>query len=135
MGMPIIGHLHRAGFKVLVNERDAARRIDVEARGGIWCADLVALAAEAQAILICVGYDSEVRELLNAAGGLLDEAPRGTIIAILSTIHPKTMKELAGKPARAVSMWSIRPFAAADELRMTALCCRSLAVKNRLWSA
>ncbi len=97
MGMPIIGHLHRAGFKVLVNERDAARRIDVEARGGIWCADLIALAAEAQAILICVGYDSEVRELLNAAGGLLDEAPRGTIIAILSTIHPETMKELAAQ--------------------------------------
>jgi 3-hydroxyisobutyrate dehydrogenase-like beta-hydroxyacid dehydrogenase len=97
MGMPIIGHLHRAGFKVLVSERDVARRADVEARGGFWCADLAALAAEAQAILICVGYDSEVRELLNAAGGLLDGAQRGTIIAILSTIHPETMKELAAQ--------------------------------------
>jgi 3-hydroxyisobutyrate dehydrogenase-like beta-hydroxyacid dehydrogenase len=95
MGMPIIGHLHRAGFRVLISERDQTRRASVESRGGNWCADLASMAREAQAILICVGYDSEVRELLNAAGGLLDTAQRGTIIAVLSTIHPKTMQELA----------------------------------------
>src|SRR5712664_1308802 len=95
MGMPIIGHLHRAGFRVLISERDQTRRASVESRGGNWCADLASMAREAQAILICVGYDSEVRELLNAAGGLLDTAQHGTIIAVLSTIHPKTMQELA----------------------------------------
>ena len=95
MGMPIIGHLHRAGFQVLVCERDVARRADIEKRGGQWCSDVSVLGAESQAILICVGYDSEVRELLNAAGGLLESAKPGTIIAVLSTIHPKTMEELA----------------------------------------
>ncbi|MDB5772085.1 MAG: NAD(P)-dependent oxidoreductase [Burkholderia sp.] len=95
MGMPIIGHLHRAGFKVLVSERNVARQADVEARGGKWCAELQRLASASDAILICVGYDSEVRELLNAEGGLLDHARPGTIIAVLSTIHPNTVKELA----------------------------------------
>jgi 3-hydroxyisobutyrate dehydrogenase len=97
MGMPIIGHLHRAGFHVLVSERNEARRADVEALGGHWCTDPAALASESQAILVCVGYDSEVRELLNAAGGLLETAQRGTIIAVLSTIHPGTMHEFAAQ--------------------------------------
>lgn len=97
MGTPIIGHLKHAGFEVLVSERNAARRADVEERGGTWCDGLAALASASQAILICVGFDSEVRELLNAKGGLLDSAQRGTIIAVLSTIHPATMQELAAQ--------------------------------------
>ena len=97
MGTPIIGHLKRAGFQVMVSERNAARRADVEERGGTWCDDLAALAGASQAILICVGFDSEVRELVNAAGGLLDSGQRGTIIAVLSTINPATMQELAAQ--------------------------------------
>lgn len=97
MGMPIVGHLHRAGFDVLVGERNTARRAEVETRGGKWCADLKSLARQAEAILICVGYDQEVRELLQTAGGLLDSAQRGAIIAVLSTIHPRTMQELAAQ--------------------------------------
>jgi 3-hydroxyisobutyrate dehydrogenase len=96
MGMPIIGHLKRAGFEVLVSERNPARHADIEARGGR-CVELDLLARSAQAILICVGYDSEVRELLNGAGGLLDTAQADTIIAVLSTIQPKTMQEFAAQ--------------------------------------
>lgn len=94
MGLPIVGHLGRAGFRVLVSERNAARGPDIAARRG----DLVeqrVLAQESEAILVCVGYDKEVRELLQAPGGLLETARPGTIIAVLSTIHPKTMQELA----------------------------------------
>jgi 3-hydroxyisobutyrate dehydrogenase len=98
MGMPIIGHLKRAGFEVLVSERDRARHADIAARGGA-CVELAELARRAQAILVCVGYDSEVRDLLNADGGLLASAQRGTIIAVLSTIHPKSMQEFAAQAA------------------------------------
>lgn len=95
MGMPIIGHLARAGFRVLVHERDAARRDEVEARGATWSAELGELATQAQAILICVGFDREVRELMQAPDGLLDSAQPGAVIAILSTIQPRTVQELA----------------------------------------
>jgi 3-hydroxyisobutyrate dehydrogenase-like beta-hydroxyacid dehydrogenase len=95
MGMPIIGHLARNGFRVLVNERDEQRRADVESRGAEWCSDLSKLSSEAQAVLICVGYDNEVRELLSINGALLKNAPSGAIIAVLSTIHPKTVEALA----------------------------------------
>jgi 3-hydroxyisobutyrate dehydrogenase len=95
MGMPIIGHLARKGFRVLVSERDETRRSDVESRGATWCNNLSILAAESQAILICVGYDNEVRDLLDMKGKLMPNAQSGTIVAVLSTIHPKTIKELA----------------------------------------
>jgi 3-hydroxyisobutyrate dehydrogenase len=98
MGLPIIGHLSRAGFRVLVSERNPERRADIESRNAI-PSDLATLAQEAEAILICVGYDSEVRELICDAGGLLDTARPGAIIAVLSTIHPKTMQQLAQQAA------------------------------------
>jgi 3-hydroxyisobutyrate dehydrogenase-like beta-hydroxyacid dehydrogenase len=98
MGMPIIGHLRRAGFEVLVSERDPGRHGEIERRGGRPVA-LGELAGAAQAVLVCVGYDSEVRELLNGEGGLLGSAAPGTIIAVLSTIQPKTMEQFAAQAA------------------------------------
>jgi 3-hydroxyisobutyrate dehydrogenase-like beta-hydroxyacid dehydrogenase len=41
-----------------------------------------------------VGYDRELRELLSPQGGLRDLA-RGALVAVLSTVHPKTIEELA----------------------------------------
>ena len=93
MGQPIIGHLARKGFTVLVHEIDAAKRAAVESRGGKWAASLAELNAS-DAILICVGYDRELRELLSGRG-LLKHARRGTVVAILSTVHPETVRELA----------------------------------------
>jgi 3-hydroxyisobutyrate dehydrogenase len=96
MGMPIIGHLSRNGFRVLVSERDAARRGDIENRGAS-NAGLATLAAESDAILVCVGYGHEVQELICGPGGLLETARPDTVIAVLSTINPKTMQELAAQ--------------------------------------
>ena len=94
MGLPIIGHLARKGFAVLVHDVDAGKQAAAEARGGRWLADPAALARESDAVLICVGYDRELRQLLSA-DGLPRDARRGTILAILSTVHPGTVRELA----------------------------------------
>jgi 3-hydroxyisobutyrate dehydrogenase-like beta-hydroxyacid dehydrogenase len=94
MGQPIIGHLARKGFTVRVHDLDADKRTAVEQRGAYWLPDLAALARQSEAILICVGYDRELRELLSARG-ILGSAGRGVIVAILSTVHPKTIKELS----------------------------------------
>jgi 3-hydroxyisobutyrate dehydrogenase-like beta-hydroxyacid dehydrogenase len=94
MGQPIIGHLARKGFAVLAADVDAAKRAEVERRGGKWAPDSAALAAGSDAILVCVGYDRELRELFSERV-LLKHARRGTVIAILSTVHPETVRELA----------------------------------------
>jgi 3-hydroxyisobutyrate dehydrogenase len=99
MGLPMIGHLARRGFTIAAHDIDPSRRAAVEAVGGRWAADLAGLARGCEAILICVGYDRELRQLLAADGGLKDLAA-GRIVAILSTVHPKTVVELAALAAQ-----------------------------------
>jgi 3-hydroxyisobutyrate dehydrogenase-like beta-hydroxyacid dehydrogenase len=91
IGQPIIGHLTRHGFAVQASDIDHAKRPAVEQHGGRW-ATLDELTRRAQAILICVGYDRELQELM--ANGLATQAARGTILAVLSTVNPHTVQEL-----------------------------------------
>ena len=99
MGMPMVGHVVKRGFEVAVYDIDPAKRAGVESRKARWEPDCRALARSSEAILVCVGYDRELRDLLGA-GGALAEARAGTVVAILSTVHPKTVVELAEAGAR-----------------------------------
>ena len=91
IGQPLIGHLVRHGFAVQAYDIDHTKRAAVEERGGRW-ATLEELTGSAQAILVCVGYDREVRDLM--VNGLATQPARGTILAVLSTVHPRTVQEL-----------------------------------------
>ena len=99
MGQPMLGHLARRGFEVSAYDIDPAKRSAVEAKGARWAADPASLARECDVILVCVGYDRELRALLAPDGGLRD-LPAGRIVAILSTVHPKTIVELASVAAK-----------------------------------
>ena len=92
MGQPIIGHLARKGFSTRVFDVDGAKRPAVEQRGAQWAGDLAALAKASDVMLICVGYDEELRALFPQ---LAPAARRGAIVAVLSTVNPKTVQELA----------------------------------------
>ena len=99
MGMPMVGHLARKGFNVRVFDLDAAKRAEVEKRKATWQGDARSLAAASEVVLVCVGYDRELRELL-APGGGLGNVAKGTIVAVLSTVDPKTIVDLAAEAAR-----------------------------------
>ena len=118
MGQPMIGHLAKKGFDVAVFDIDAAKRAPVEKLGGRWQPDAAMLARSCEVILVCVGYDRELRDLLSVTGPLRD-APAGTIIAVLATVHPKTMVELAqscsNRGVRVVDAPVCRGGKAADE--------------------
>jgi len=94
MGLPLIGHLARKGFRTLATDADAGKRLKVEERGAEWAADAPALAAACEVVLICVGYDHELRALVHDPK-LFSVAPSGSIYAVLSTVHPKTVQALA----------------------------------------
>ena len=99
MGQPMIGHLARRGFDIAAYDIDEAKQAAVEKRGGRWQASLQSLAQESDAILVCVGFDRELRELFAVQGGLKDMRV-GSIVAILSTVHPETVVELAAIGAK-----------------------------------
>jgi 3-hydroxyisobutyrate dehydrogenase-like beta-hydroxyacid dehydrogenase len=94
MGLPIIGHLARKGFAVLVYDIDAAKKSQVTECGAAWSENLAQLASMSDAILVCVGFDSELRELISERG-MLQHLRSDTIVALLSTVQPKTVQELA----------------------------------------
>jgi 3-hydroxyisobutyrate dehydrogenase len=102
MGQPIIGHLARKGFAVFVHDVDSSKRGPVEALGARWADAPATLAKQSQVVLICVGYDDEVRDILSSRG-LLPHFTPATIVAVLSTVNPRTMQGLAaGAEASAV---------------------------------
>jgi 3-hydroxyisobutyrate dehydrogenase-like beta-hydroxyacid dehydrogenase len=88
MGLPIIGHLVRAGFRTLASDIDGTKKAEVEKCGAEW---RPRLSGQCDVILVCVGFDREVTELL--AGGLRPRA--NGVVAILSTVLPRTVQELA----------------------------------------
>jgi 3-hydroxyisobutyrate dehydrogenase-like beta-hydroxyacid dehydrogenase len=88
MGLPIIGHLVKAGFRTLASDIDPKKKPEIEKRGATWAADL---AGQCDIILVCVGFDREVSDLVE--DGLKPRA--GGVVAILSTVHPKTVQDLA----------------------------------------
>lgn len=92
MGLPIIGHLARKGFQTFATDVDAKRKPEVEKRGAGWCADARALGERCSIVLICVGFDHQVRELL---AGPLSGSGKANLCAILSTIHPRTVQAFA----------------------------------------
>ena len=94
MGTPIIGHLVKKGYRTTASDLNPAREATVRGLGADWCADNAVMAAASDVVLVCVGFDAEVRALL-AEGGPLRQAKPGSIVAILSTIRPETVQELA----------------------------------------
>jgi 3-hydroxyisobutyrate dehydrogenase-like beta-hydroxyacid dehydrogenase len=94
MGQPIIGHLARKGFTVAVHDIDEGKREAVAKLGAAWAESPIALARARDAILVCVGYDQELRQLMSA-DGLLRDLARETIVAVLSTVNPRTVRDLA----------------------------------------
>ena len=94
MGTPIIGHLVKKGYTTIASDVNPAREALVKGLGAGWTTDNAALAAASDMVLVCVGYDAEVRALL-AEDGPLCRAKPDSIVAILSTIKPETVQELA----------------------------------------
>jgi 3-hydroxyisobutyrate dehydrogenase len=92
MGQPMLGHLAKKGFQVSAYDIDAEKQKAVESRGATWQPELGALVKSTDAILICVGFDRELRDLF---AGALREVPVGNIVAILSTVQPRTVIDLA----------------------------------------
>ena len=93
MGQPIIGHLVRHGFVVHACDIDKGKRDAVVARGAGWVESPTALGRACDVLLVSIGYDQQLRGLLTDA--LLRVLPNGMIVAVLSTVQPRTMTALA----------------------------------------
>jgi 3-hydroxyisobutyrate dehydrogenase-like beta-hydroxyacid dehydrogenase len=95
MGMPIIGHLVRKGFTVHVHDVDEAKAAAVGERGARFVRTREEIARECEILLICVGFEEQLREMMLGDAGILGQLREGAIIAVLSTVSPEGMTELS----------------------------------------
>jgi 3-hydroxyisobutyrate dehydrogenase len=94
MGLPIIGHLVRKGFTVLVHDVDPAKEAAVAERGARFTGSRDEI-RDCDTVMVCVGYEEQLKETMLGAGGLLGGLREGAVVAVLSTVSPESMSALA----------------------------------------
>jgi len=96
MGAPMARHVARAGFRVEVYNRTASKALAWVALNGNGASPTPAEAAEgAAAVLMCVGNDDDVREVVSGPNGALSTMEAGSILVDHTTASAGLARELA----------------------------------------
>jgi 3-hydroxyisobutyrate dehydrogenase-like beta-hydroxyacid dehydrogenase len=90
IGRPMIGRLVAAGHRVHVLDTSAAAREAVTAAGAVPVDDVAAVAAGADAVLLCPYSDAQVRAVA-VDGVLVDLMPSGSLLVVHTTGSPLTV--------------------------------------------
>src|SRR5258706_10533596 len=99
MGGPIAGHLLARGFKVIGYDPVARSLEQAVARGARRAASARELARSSDLVIVVVGFDSEVEEVIFGRDGALEGARPGLVVALASTVAPRYSKRLASRLA------------------------------------
>jgi 3-hydroxyisobutyrate dehydrogenase-like beta-hydroxyacid dehydrogenase len=95
MGLPVIGHLVRAGHTVLAYDVDPAKKEAVADKGATFVTATGDVAGRCTTVLVCVGYEEQLAELMLGEDGLLAQLPGGALVAVLSTVSAAGMRRLS----------------------------------------
>lgn len=95
MGGAMAGRLAASGFELLVFDLSADAVEAAVLKGAVAAASGADLAAASDHISICVPDDAAVMEVITGELGILGACRPGTTIAVHSTVHPDTVRDLA----------------------------------------
>lgn len=136
MGGAICGRLLDAGFPLTITSRSRGRAESLLARGAAWAETPADVAAASDAVFTCVGYPSDVREVVLGSKGVLSGLRPGAIFIDMTTSEPS----LACTIAEAAAARGVEPLDApvsggdigAREGRLTVMVGGSAAAIDRL---
>ena len=95
MGAPMAGHLSSNNFDVSVFNRTNKKSIIWKSRyKGIVCDSLNDLASSSECIVLCVGNDEDVKDIINGKSGIIDALNPGSIIIDHTTTSAELAKEM-----------------------------------------
>jgi 3-hydroxyisobutyrate dehydrogenase-like beta-hydroxyacid dehydrogenase len=94
MGLAMLKHLVKRGHQVTACDLDDAQRAKARAAGAATIKTPAEVARAADFVIIGVGYDDQVNEVVLGPDGLLTALAPGSIIAVSSTAKPDTVKAL-----------------------------------------
>jgi 3-hydroxyisobutyrate dehydrogenase len=94
MGLAMLKHLIRQGYQVTACDIDDKQLAKARDAGAAAVTTAAEVARAADFVIVAVGYDEEVRQVVLEVDGLLANLAPGSIIAISSTAKPDTVKAL-----------------------------------------
>ena len=95
MGAPMAGHLSSNNFDVSVFNRTNKKSIIWKSRHeGSVCDSLNDLASSSECIVLCVGNDEDVKDIINGKSGIIDALNPGSIIVDHTTTSAELAKEM-----------------------------------------
>jgi 3-hydroxyisobutyrate dehydrogenase/2-hydroxy-3-oxopropionate reductase len=97
MGLAMLKHLVKHGHPVVVCDLNEKQGDAARAAGAEIAATPAEVGKTCDFVIIGVGYDEEVNEVILGANGLLDAMKPGSIIAVSSTATPDNVKALDDK--------------------------------------
>ena len=97
MGCPMAGHLVAKGFKVIAYDPLAEAQEKARASGARSATSPREVAQASDLVIIVVGFDSEVEEVIFGKEGVLEGARPGLVVALGSTVAPRYAKRLAAR--------------------------------------
>lgn len=95
MGYPMAGHLAKAGYSICCYNRTSSKAIDWQSNFNGCIANTPADAAlDADIILVCVGNDDDVREVITGNRGIITNAKPGAVIVDHTTTSADVAREM-----------------------------------------
>jgi 3-hydroxyisobutyrate dehydrogenase-like beta-hydroxyacid dehydrogenase len=99
IGKPMAINIAKAGFDLMVYDVRAEPIRELTALGAKAARSADEIGAHGEIIELVVVDDAQVEAALLGEGGVFSGAKRGSIIAIHSTVHPRTVRRLAEQAA------------------------------------
>jgi 3-hydroxyisobutyrate dehydrogenase-like beta-hydroxyacid dehydrogenase len=97
MGLAMLKHLVNKGYRVTVCDISEKQREAARARGAVIVDTPAAVGKLSDIVILGVGYDDEVNDVVFSKDGLIETMAPGSIIAISSTAKPDTVKAVAAR--------------------------------------
>ena len=94
MGLAMVKHLVKQGYHVTACDIDDKQLAKARDTGAAAVATPAEVARAADFVIVAVGYDDEVRQVVLEVDGLLANLAPSSIIAVSSTAKPDTVKAL-----------------------------------------
>ena len=95
MGAPMAGHLSRNNFEVSVFNRTNEKSVIWKSRNkGKVCNSPNELAISSECIVLCVGKDEDVKDIINGKSGIIDALNPGSVIIDHTTTSAELAKEM-----------------------------------------
>jgi 2-hydroxy-3-oxopropionate reductase len=99
IGKPMAINVAKAGFDLMVYDLRSEPMRELTALGAQAARSADEVGAHGEIIEVVVVDDAQVEAVLLGEGGALSGAARGSIIALHSTVHPRTVRRLAEQSA------------------------------------